>query len=66
MAPAARTWTATVGCHDDCEDVIEAIEVSDMLAEVIMEDSVITEVSDGMVDVTGIILVVDELLIVLK
>jgi hypothetical protein len=47
-------WTALVGCHDDCEDVIVAMEVSVILAEVITEDSVITELVWEIIDVSDI------------
>jgi hypothetical protein len=45
VAPAPRIETGEAGCHAATEDVIEAIDVSDMVADVITD--VITDVVEG-------------------
>jgi hypothetical protein len=47
--------TAAVGCHPATEDVAEAIEVSTIVVEGIIDDSeVIIELSEDIIDVADI------------
>jgi hypothetical protein len=60
VAPAPRIETDEVGCHAATEDVIEAIEVSDALADVITD--VMIDVAEGTIEDSEVIMDVSDVL----
>jgi hypothetical protein len=60
VAPAPRIETGAVGWYAATEDVIEAIEVSDIVADVITD--VIIDVADGIIEDSEVIMDVSEML----
>jgi hypothetical protein len=60
VAPAPRIETGVVGCHAATEDVIEAIEVSDMVADVIA--GVVIDVAEGAIEESEVIMDVSDML----